>query len=208
MKKITDEERSGKGVTGLADTPELETLAMQQKFDELGNMGIDAHNYMVDELTSDGSDPTMKPGAEHIGVRVPDGIVALANLQAVLESMSALIVAGDSSKHTHDNKVTLDGITAAVKAGYDALVSKFQSIISVDSTTVSNSPNAVPSSAAVTSLLASYNYTSLKNAIFPVGAVVLNSTGINPSTYIGGTWNEIYDLFGATSGVYAFRRTS
>ena len=204
--KITDDDRVGKGVTGLADTPELETTDMQMKFDELGNMGIDGINRLIDELASEDADKGT--GASNIGVQVPEGIVATANVQAVLNALAILVEANDGARHTHENKATLDAITAMVKSGYDRLVTLLTGITTLDAASLTNSAAAIPTSAAVLASLGTYTYDNLKRAIFPVGSVVLNTTGVNPSQYIGGTWTEIYDLFSATSGVYAYRRTS
>ena len=49
---ITEADRAGKGVVGLADTPGLETAAMQAKFDELANdLLIPRHNALVEALS-------------------------------------------------------------------------------------------------------------------------------------------------------------
>ena len=46
--KISSADRSGKGVTGLPDTPGLSTGDMQARFDSLGNLAIDKFNAVVD----------------------------------------------------------------------------------------------------------------------------------------------------------------
>lgn len=46
--KISSADRSGKGVTGLPDTPGLSTADMQARFDSLGNLSIDKFNALVD----------------------------------------------------------------------------------------------------------------------------------------------------------------
>ena len=48
--KITSADRSGKGVTGLPDTPGLSTGDMQARFDSLGNLAIDKFNAVVDAV--------------------------------------------------------------------------------------------------------------------------------------------------------------
>lgn len=51
ISKITEDMLIGKGVTGLPDAPELSTLAMQEKFDELSIDVIIPHiNQMCDEI--------------------------------------------------------------------------------------------------------------------------------------------------------------
>ena len=49
--KITSADRTGKGVTGLPDTPGLSTGDMQTRFDSLGNLAIDKFNAVVDSVT-------------------------------------------------------------------------------------------------------------------------------------------------------------
>lgn len=49
--KISSADRSGKGVTGLPDTPGLSTGDMQARFDSLGNLAIDKFNAVVDNVT-------------------------------------------------------------------------------------------------------------------------------------------------------------
>lgn len=62
--KITSADRTGKGVTGLPDTPGLSTGDMQTRFDSLGNLAIDKFNALVeavgDTITNDTTKlPTM-----------------------------------------------------------------------------------------------------------------------------------------------------
>ena len=62
--KISSADRSGKGVTGLPDTPGLSTGDMQARFDSLGNLAIDKFNNVVeavgDTITNDDTKlPTM-----------------------------------------------------------------------------------------------------------------------------------------------------
>ena len=49
--KISSADRSGKGVTGLPDTPGLSTGDMQARFDSLANLSIDKFNAVVDAVT-------------------------------------------------------------------------------------------------------------------------------------------------------------
>jgi len=48
--KITSTDRTGKGVTGLPDTPGLSTGDMQARFDSLANLSIDKFNAVVDAV--------------------------------------------------------------------------------------------------------------------------------------------------------------
>ena len=73
--KITSADRTGKGVTGLPDTPGLSTGDMQARFDSLANLSIDKFNALVecvgDLIADDGQRiPTMKAivaYVEHMG---------------------------------------------------------------------------------------------------------------------------------------------
>ena len=69
--KITSADRSGKGVTGLPDTPGLSTGDMQARFDSLANLVIDFYNKMVDNVgggieNSDTKLPTMKDIVDYV----------------------------------------------------------------------------------------------------------------------------------------------
>lgn len=69
--KITAADRSGKGVTGLPDTPGLSTGDMQARFDSLGNLAIDKFNAVVDSvgdvIANDPQKiPTMKAIADYV----------------------------------------------------------------------------------------------------------------------------------------------
>ena len=104
--KVTTSDRTDKGVTGLADTPNLSTTAMQTKFDELGNLGIDALNKHIDELAASSA-------AGFIGATAPTGITSDSNLQAVLEAMEVENQKNTTNSHTHTNKTLLDAVTAS-----------------------------------------------------------------------------------------------
>lgn len=69
--KITSADRTGKGVTGLPDTPGLSTGDMQARFDSLGNLAIDKFNAVVDSVgdtvTNDDTKlPTMKAIVDYV----------------------------------------------------------------------------------------------------------------------------------------------
>lgn len=62
--KISNADRADKGVFGLPDTPGLSTMALQTRFDSLGNLAIDKFNNLVDaveETVTD--DPKLVTGA-------------------------------------------------------------------------------------------------------------------------------------------------
>lgn len=69
--KITAADRTGKGVTGLPDTPGLSTGDMQARFDSLGNLAIDKFNAVVDSVgdvvvNDDTKLPTMKAIVDYV----------------------------------------------------------------------------------------------------------------------------------------------
>lgn len=69
--KITAEDRLNKGVSGLPDTPNMTTAAIQERFDSLGNLSIDKFNALVDaasDTVDDSEDkfPTNKAVSELI----------------------------------------------------------------------------------------------------------------------------------------------
>ena len=69
--KISSADRSGKGVTGLPDTPGLSTGDMQARFDSLGNLAIDKFNNVVeavgDTISNDDTKlPTMKAIVDYV----------------------------------------------------------------------------------------------------------------------------------------------
>ena len=139
--KITDADRLNKGVTGLSDTPNLETSEMQRKFDELANLSIDRFNNHIDEISAN-------TGAANIGAAVPDGFTADNTLQSVINAIARGTSDNTAISHTHTNKSVLDLITAAVKAGYDHVSTVFGRITSVTQS-VTDSTQAVPTGHAV-----------------------------------------------------------
>jgi hypothetical protein len=59
FEKITPQDLQNKGVIGLADTPGLDTSAMQHKFDEIAlDVIVPAFNDLIDDLEDAGYDPT------------------------------------------------------------------------------------------------------------------------------------------------------
>ena len=71
--KISSADRSGKGVTGLPDTPGLSTGDMQARFDSLVNLAIDKFNAVVDNVgdtisNDDTKLPTMKAIVDYVQV--------------------------------------------------------------------------------------------------------------------------------------------
>ena len=71
--KISSADRTGKGVTGLPDTPGLSTGDMQARFDSLANLSIDKFNAVVDAVSDtvindDTKLPTMKAIVNYVQV--------------------------------------------------------------------------------------------------------------------------------------------
>ena len=69
--KISSADRTGKGVTGLPDTPGLSTGDMQARFDSLSNLAIDKFNAVVDSvgdavINDDTKLPTMKAIVDYV----------------------------------------------------------------------------------------------------------------------------------------------
>lgn len=123
--KVTEEDRQGKGVTGLPDVPQLTTGDMQAKLDELGNMGIDALNGLIDELEA-------VTGADSLGATVPEGITASPNVGSIIAAYGLLLSTLQSSAHIHLNYEALNSISSPVKAEYDRIASILQAINSFD----------------------------------------------------------------------------
>lgn len=75
--KITQEDIADKGVVGLADTPNLSTQAMQEKFDELAlDVLMPKHNSLIDELEA-------KEAAGNIGA--VDALGEATTVQAMID---------------------------------------------------------------------------------------------------------------------------
>jgi hypothetical protein len=161
--RITDNDRTGKGTVGMADTPNLTAVEMQTKFDELPNLSITKFNTHIDE-------ESVTTAASNIGAVDPTTNGTAVNVQGVLDNLhnkkqeketgkglsandftdtykSALETSFEYS-HTHTNKMVLDLFTAIVKNAYDRLVTLLTSITSV-TTTVTGSDTALPTSGAI-----------------------------------------------------------
>ena len=139
--KVTDEDRNGKGVSGLPDVPQLSTSDMQAKFDELGNVGIDALNNLIDELEEPAA-------AASIGAVVPTGLVANANVGSIIAALTERSNDLLEDAHTHDNKDTLDAITSDVKTDYDRISSMLQNINTVNNG-VQDASDVIPTGHAI-----------------------------------------------------------
>lgn len=136
---FTKIDRTGKGVTGLPDTPTLSTNDMQEKFDELGVLAVDGVNNLIDELEAD--------GAASMGVYAPPGYTD-TELQSLLDNIATDVTANKAAKHTHPNKSLLDTLTQSIFDTLNRIATIFINITSV-SPTVSDSNQILPTGHAI-----------------------------------------------------------
>jgi uncharacterized protein YhdP len=183
FKKITEDDRAGKGNVGQPDTPGLTTAEMQAVMDSLPNLAIDKFNELIDALNA-------TTAATNMGAQVPSGISAQADVQSILNAMVLNLSLNTQARHTHSNKPALDGITQNAVDEYNRLVTMLTPIVLVE-TFLTDNPAAIPTSRAVVEYIRDYDMKSkILAAAYPVGSV-FSCRGINPTTYFGGTWNLI-----------------
>lgn len=197
---ITEEQQENMGVTGLPDTPALDTHDMQAKFDELGNAAIDWIQRFVTELEA-------ATAAASVGCAVPPGIaVTEQKLQNVIAAIARLAVSNDDKAHSHANKATLDSITDTVKAKYDIIASVFGNVTTFDSEVLVPTALSVPSSQAVATYVQAFNIaTKLLAQAYPVGSCYIGTT--SPALFLGGTWTEVTDT-GISPNYTVWKRTA
>lgn len=197
FKKITDEDRSGKGNVGQPDTPGLTTAEMQEVMDSLPNLAIDKFNELIDALNE-------TTAAVNMGATVPDGITAQPNVQSILNAMVLNLALNTQSRHTHANKTALDGLTQEGIDDYNRLSILFTAIQSLE-TAITDNDNAVPTSGAVVDFVDTYDMKAkVLAAAYPVGTVYCTK-GTSPTTLFGGTWNL---LDTDAQGVKRYERTA
>lgn len=197
FKKITDEDRSGKGNVGQPDTPGLTTAEMQEVMDSLPNLAIDKFNELIDALNE-------ATAAVNMGATVPEGITAQPNVQSILNAMVLNLALNTQSRHTHANKTVLDGLTQAGIDDYNRLSILFTAIQSLE-TAITDNDNAIPTSGAVVDFVDTYDMKAkILATAYPVGTVYC-TTGTSPTTLFGGTWNL---LDTDASGVKRYERTA
>lgn len=197
FKKITDEDRSGKGNVGQPDTPGLTTAEMQEVMDSLPNLAIDKFNELIDALNE-------ATAAVNMGATVPDGITAQPNVQSILNAMVLNLALNTQSRHTHANKAALDSLTQAGIDDYNRLSILFTAIQSLE-TAITDNDNAVPTSGAVVDFVDTYDMKAkVLAAAYPVGTVYCTK-GTSPTTLFGGTWNL---LDTDAQGVKRYERTA
>lgn len=197
FKKITDEDKQGKGNVGQPDTPGLTTAEMQAVMDSLPNLAIDKFNELVDALNA-------TTAATNMGAEVPSGISAQANVQSILNAMVLNLSLNTQNRHTHANKPALDSITQAALDDYNRLSILLTQILSLE-TAITDNDAAIPTSGAVVDYVAGYDMKSkVLAAAYPVGSVY-STTGTSPTTLFGGTWSL---LDTDASGVKRYERTA
>lgn len=197
FKKITDEDRSGKGNVGQPDTPGLTTAEMQEVMDSLPNLAIDKFNELVDALNA-------TTAAVNMGATVPEGITALPNVQSIINAMVLNLSLNTANRHTHANKTALDSITQEALADYNRLSILLTSILSLE-TAITDNDGALPTSGAVVDFVDNYDMKAkVLAAAYPVGTVYCTK-GTSPTTLFGGTWTL---LDTDASGVKRYERTA
>jgi hypothetical protein len=197
FRKITNEDRAGKGNVGQPDTPGLTTAEMQEVMDSLPNLAIDKFNELVDALNA-------TTAAVNMGATVPEGITAQPNVQSILNAMVLNLALNTQSRHTHANKAALDSLTQGGIDDYNRLSILFTAIQSLE-TAITDNDNALPTSGAVVDFVDTYDMKAkVLAAAYPVGSVY-STTGTSPTTLFGGTWNL---LDTDAQGVKRYERTA
>ena len=197
FKKITDEDRAGKGNVGQPDTPGLTTAEMQEQMDSLPNLAIDKFNDLIDALND-------TKAATSMGAEVPTGITAQNNVQSILNAMVLNLSLNTQNRHTHANKSALDSITQEALDDYNRLSIMLTAILSLE-TAITDNDAALPTSGAVVDFVAGYDMRAkVLAAAYPVGSVY-STTGTSPTTLFGGTWSL---LDTDASGVKRYERTA
>lgn len=197
FRKITAEDRADKGVTGLPDSPNMTTASLQERFDSLGNLAIDKFNAHVDELSATSA-------ANNVGVSVPSTLVANPNLQSVVNTLAQAVNTLQGDSHSHSNKATLDSITAAVYASWNAVVNLLEDITAIQ-TALTDSNVSLPTSHAVKDYVDNADVSAKAiNAAYPIGSVYQCVSTANPGSVFGGTWTQI----GYDNPIFIWRRDS
>lgn len=195
--KITDEDRNGKGNVGRSDTPQLSTYEMQTVLDELANLAIDGLNKHITEEEA-------STGAINIGATVPTGFEASENIQSVLNAIAAKTRDLVGDKHSHANKDTLDKITETSLENWDEVATLLGAIKTIQTTLVS-STTAIPTSSAVANYISNLNWKKIAlDNVYPVGAVYLTTSTVDPEDQFGGQWTKIE----FSGSVTAYKRIS
>ena len=185
--KVDKAKIAAAGVIPLPDSPQLQPSALKAKFDEKGDMALEAFNNHIDEI----SDTT---GALNIGMRTPNGIVANPNIQGNIDAIALIVLLNQASRHSHANKEVLDTISQDQVEDNSRISLLLHDITHVRNViTVAGASNTdIPTTKAVSDFVHDYDYGALLLDIFyPVGAVYQSTSAVNPSGNMGGSWTKI-----------------
>lgn len=180
FEKITDTSLANKGVTGLPDVPGLTTAEMQAKFDELSrDVIIPKFNEIVDGLNGD--EVGLSSQIENPETKKKDVI------QNVVNAIYQIVKENSDKRHGHENKETLDKVTAELYDSINALVSMFNGISAVDKN-VTADDTKIPTSGAIVNYVTALGAGDMQKAIYDK-----NNTGIvDDAEKLGGVAPEEY----------------
>lgn len=180
FEKITDTSLANKGVTGLPDVPGLSTAEMQAKFDELSrDVIIPKLNEIVDGLNGD--EVGLSSKIENPETKEKDVI------QNVVNAIYQIVKENSDKRHVHENKETLDKVTAELYDSINALVSMFNGISAVDKT-VTADDTKIPTSGAIVNYVTELGAGDMQKAVYDK-----NNTGIvDDAEKLGGVAPEEY----------------
>ena len=180
FEKITDASLVNKGVTGLPDVPGLSTAEMQAKFDELSrDVIIPKLNEIVDGLNGD--EVGLSSKIENPETKEKDVI------QNVVNAIYQIVKENSDKRHGHENKETLDKVTAELYDSINALVSMFNGISAVDKT-VTADDTKIPTSGAIVNYVTELGAGDMQKAVYDK-----NNTGIvDDAEKLGGVAPEEY----------------
>lgn len=180
FEKITDTSLANKGVTGLPDVPGLTTAEMQAKFDELSrDVIIPKLNEIVDGLNGD--EVGLSSQIENPETKEKDVI------QNVVNAIYQIVKENSDKRHGHENKETLDKVTAELYDSITALVSMFNGISAVDKT-VTADDTKIPTSGAIVNYVTELGAGDMQKAVYDK-----DNTGIvDDAKKLGGVAPEEY----------------
>ena len=180
FEKITDASLVNKGVTGLPDVPGLSTAEMQAKFDELSrDVIIPKLNEIVDGLNGD--EVGLSSKIENPETKEKDVI------QNVVNAIYQIVKENSDKRHGHENKETLDKVTAELYNSITALVSMFNGISAVDKT-VTADDTKIPTSGAIVNYVTELGAGDMQKAVYDK-----DNTGIvDDAEKLGGVAPEEY----------------
>lgn len=180
FEKITDTSLTNKGVTGLPDVPGLTTAEMQAKFDELSrDVIIPKLNEIVDGLNGD--EVGLSSKIENPETKEKDVI------QNVVNAIYHIVKENSDKRHGHENKETLDKVTAELYDSINVLVSMFNGISAVDKN-VTADDTKIPTSGAIVNYVTELGAGDMQKAIYDK-----NNTGIvDDAEKLGGVAPEEY----------------